>query len=148
MFRFLMNGSVRSIDWSMRTSACDYRTPARYSRGEQNLFVANAEIGVAKPQLFPQISLTKSDGGSFRSSVFSSLMNSQLGIWTYGAQVSQPIVTGGALRGNLRLAKSQHQLSLIAYRQADSAWVRGRLRCVDRLSQTPSTPHSPARVSG
>ena len=72
-----------------------------------------------RPQFFPQISLTGSGGGAFgRSSAFSSLMSSQLGIWSYGAQVSQPIFTGGALRGNLRLAESQHQQALIAYRQA------------------------------
>ena len=86
---------------------------------EQVLVAANAEIGVAKAQFFPQISLTGSGGGAFgRSSAFSGLMNSQLGIWSYGAQVSQPIFTGGALRGNLRAAESQHQQALIAYRQA------------------------------
>jgi len=86
---------------------------------EQTLIAANAEIGVAKAQFFPQISLTGSGGGSFgRSSAFSSLMSSQIGIWSYGAQVSQPIFTGGALRGNLRLAESQHQQALISYRQA------------------------------
>ena len=86
---------------------------------EQVLVAANAEIGVAKAQFFPQISLTGSGGGSYgRSSAFSSLMSSQVGIWSYGAQVSQPIFTGGALRGNLRLAKSQHESALIAYRQS------------------------------
>jgi multidrug efflux system outer membrane protein len=86
---------------------------------EQILVAANADIGVAKAQFFPQISLTGSGGGAFgRSSAFSSLMSSQLGIWSYGAQVTQPIFTGGALRGNLRLAESQHQQALIAYRQA------------------------------
>ena len=85
---------------------------------EQNLIAANAEIGVAKAQFFPQISLTGSGGGAFgRSSAFSSLMSTQLGIWSYGAQVSQPIFTGGALRGNLHLAESEHQQALIAYRQ-------------------------------
>jgi multidrug efflux system outer membrane protein len=85
---------------------------------EQNLVAANAEIGVAKAQFFPQISLTGAGGGSFgRSAAFSSLMGSQLGIWSYGAQVSQPIFTAGALRGNLRVAESQHQQSLLAYRQ-------------------------------
>jgi multidrug efflux system outer membrane protein len=44
-------------------------------------------------------------------------MSTQLGIWSYGAQVSQPIFTGGALQGNLRLAKSQNQQALLAYRQ-------------------------------
>ncbi len=86
---------------------------------EQIMAATNAEIGVAKAQFFPQISLTGSGGGAFgRSSAFSGLMSSQLGIWSYGAQVSQPIFTGGALRGNLRLAESQHQQALIAYRQA------------------------------
>src|SRR5580658_495931 len=85
---------------------------------EQNLVAANAEIGVAKAQFFPQIALTGSGGGSFgRSSAFSSLMSSQLGIWSYGAQVSQPIFTGGALTGNLRLARSQDRQALLAYRQ-------------------------------
>ncbi len=85
---------------------------------EQNLVAANAEIGVAKAQFFPQISLTGSGGGAFgRSSAFSGLMSSQLGTWSYGTQVSQPIFTGGALRGNLRVAKSQHQQALISYRQ-------------------------------
>ena len=85
---------------------------------EQYLIAANAEIGVAKAQFFPQISLTGSGGGAFgRSSAFSSLMSTQLGIWSYGAQVSQPIFTGGALRGNLHLAESEHQQALIAYRQ-------------------------------
>jgi outer membrane protein, multidrug efflux system len=88
-------------------------------QAEQNLVAANAEIGVAKAQFFPDISLTGSGGGSFgRSSAFSSLMSSQLGIWSYGAHVSQPIFTGGALKGNLRLAKSLHEQSLIAYKQA------------------------------
>jgi outer membrane protein, multidrug efflux system len=85
---------------------------------EQILVAANAEVGVAKAQFFPQISLTGSGGGAFgRSSAFSGLMSSQTGTWSYGAQVSEPIFTGGALRGNLRLAKSQHQQALIAYQQ-------------------------------
>jgi multidrug efflux system outer membrane protein len=85
---------------------------------EQLLIASNAEIGVAKAQFFPQIALTGSGGGSFgRSSNFSSLMASQIGIWSYGARVVQPIFTGGALRGRLRLAKSENQQALIAYQQ-------------------------------
>jgi outer membrane protein, multidrug efflux system len=86
---------------------------------EQKLVAANAEIGVAKAEFFPQISLTGSGGASFgRSSAFSGLMSSQLGIWSYGLQVSQPLFTGGALTGNLRFAKSENQQAVIAYRQA------------------------------
>ncbi len=85
---------------------------------EQILIAANADIGVAKAQFFPQISLTGGGGGSFgRDSVFPSRFATQLGVWSYGAQVSQPIFTGGALKGNLHLAESQQQQALLTYRQ-------------------------------
>ena len=104
------------IPAGMPSSLLERRPDIR--EAEQVLVAANAEIGVAKAEFFPQISLTGSGGGSFgRSSAFSSLMSSQLGIWSYGANVSQPIFTGGALRGNLKAAESQHQQALIAYRQ-------------------------------
>ena len=86
---------------------------------EQTLIAANADIGVAKAEFFPQISLTGSGGGVFgRSDLFSRLISSQNGVWSYGAQVSQPIFTGGALRGNLHFAESQHEQALTAYKQA------------------------------
>jgi len=44
-------------------------------------------------------------------------MASQIAFWTYGVQVSQPIFTGGALVGNLHLAKSENAQALIVYRQ-------------------------------
>jgi outer membrane protein, multidrug efflux system len=85
---------------------------------EQDLITANAEIGVARAAFFPQISLTGSGGGAFgRSTLFTGLMSSQTGIWSYGVQVSQPIFTGGALSGNLRLAESEQRQELIAYKQ-------------------------------
>jgi multidrug efflux system outer membrane protein len=85
---------------------------------EQDLIAANAEIGVARAAFFPQISLTGGGGGAFgRSTLLTGLMSSQTGIWSYGAQISQPIFTGGALRGNLKLAESQHRQELIAYQQ-------------------------------
>lgn len=86
---------------------------------EDNLIAANAEIGVAKASFFPQIGLTGSGGGAFgRSTLFSSLMSSHASIWSYGVDVSQPIFTGGALTGNLKLAKAEYQEELIAYKQS------------------------------
>jgi outer membrane protein, multidrug efflux system len=88
-------------------------------QAEQILVSANAQIGVAKAAFFPQISLTGSGGGAFgRSSAFSHLMSSQLGIWSYGVNVSQPIFTGGALRGNLHAAESEHEQALLAYKES------------------------------
>ena len=111
---------------------------------EQILVAANANIGVAKAQFFPQISLTGGGGGSFgRSSVFSSLMTTQLGIWSYGAQVSQPIFTGGALKGNLHLAESQHRTSSDRLPGSDPARIRRSLRRADRLREISSGPDTP-----
>ena len=85
---------------------------------EQVLVAANAEVGVAKAQFFPQVSLTGAGGGSIgRSSAYPGPYPTQIGIWSYGAQIAQPVFTGGALHGNLHLAESQHQQALIAYRQ-------------------------------
>jgi len=75
-------------------------------------------------------------------------MASQIGIWSYGAQVSQPIFTGGALRGNLRLAKSENQQALIAYRQTIQRAFgligyeklhQGRIRQQDTVSDLEET---------
>ena len=88
-------------------------------QAEQNLIAANAQIGVAKASFFPDIGLTGSGGGAFgRSSAFSSVMSTQSSIWAYGAKVSQPIFTGGALTGNLHYAKAYQQEELAAYKQA------------------------------
>jgi outer membrane protein, multidrug efflux system len=88
-------------------------------QAEQNLVAANAEIGVAKAAFFPQIALTGNGGGAAgRSTVFSSIINSNIGTWGAAAQLTQPIFTAGRLRGNLRSAQSQQRQSLITYKQA------------------------------
>ncbi len=97
------------------------------SQAEQNLISANAQIGVAKAAFFPQISLTGTGGGAVgRSTVFSSIVNSNIGTWGGAAQLTQPIFTAGRLRGNLHFAESQQRQSLIAYKQA----IQGAFRDV------------------
>jgi multidrug efflux system outer membrane protein len=89
------------------------------SQAEQNLISANAQIGVARAAFFPQINLTGTGGGAAgQSTVFTSLLNSNLGTWGVAGQITQPIFTAGRLRGNLRSAESLQQQSLIAYKQA------------------------------
>jgi multidrug efflux system outer membrane protein len=85
---------------------------------EQNLVAANANIGVAKAMFFPQISLLGSGGGAWGHSSFSgSNIPAPLGVGSYAASVAQPIFQGGALRNNLRYAKSLDQQALIGYQQ-------------------------------
>src|SRR6267154_1403093 len=110
-------GLPPDVPAGMPSSLLERRPDIR--QAEQFLIAANAQIGVAKAEFFPQISLTGSGGGGFgRSSAFSSLMSSQTGLWSYGVQVSQPIFQGGALRGNLHFAESQHEQALISYKQS------------------------------
>jgi multidrug efflux system outer membrane protein len=86
---------------------------------EQNLVAANANIGVAKAMFFPQISLLGSGGAAFGHSQFAgSNIPAPLGVGTYAATASQPIFEGGALRNNLRYAKSQERQALIGYEQS------------------------------
>ena len=85
---------------------------------EQNLVAANANIGVAKAMFFPQISLLGSGGASFGHSQFNgSNIPAPLGVGSYAASAAQPIFTGGALRNNLRYAKSEDRQALIGYQQ-------------------------------
>jgi outer membrane protein, multidrug efflux system len=85
---------------------------------EQNLVAANANIGVAKAMLFPQISLLGSGGAAFGHSQFpGSHIPAPLGVGNYAAAASQPVFEGGALRNNLRYARSEERQALIGYQQ-------------------------------
>jgi multidrug efflux system outer membrane protein len=67
---------------------------------------------------FPQISLSGSGGAAFGHSAFlGSGIPAPLGIGSYAASLTQPIFQGGALRNNLRYAKSQERQALISYQQ-------------------------------
>ena len=93
-------------------------------QAEQQLIAANAQIGVAKAQYFPQIALTASSG--YQSSALSNLFTSPAGFWTFGSTLAQPIFTGGRLRSNVRLAEAQEQESLLFYKET----IQGAFRDV------------------
>lgn len=93
-------------------------------QAEEQLISANAQIGVARAQYFPQISLTASSG--YQSSSLTSLFTSPAGFWTFGSTLAQPIFTAGRLRSNVRLAEAQQQESLLFYKQT----IQGAFRDV------------------
>lgn len=82
---------------------------------EQQLVAANAQIGVAKANYFPQISLTGTAG--YQSSALTSLFTSQAGFWTAGGSALQPIFEGGRIRGGVRLARARAEEARLAYQQ-------------------------------
>jgi outer membrane protein, multidrug efflux system len=72
-----------------------------------------AAVGVAKAQFFPQLTLT--GGGGTESSALSQIASTRNIAWNVAGGLTQPIFTGGQLRGNLNLAKAQQQQALINY---------------------------------
>jgi outer membrane protein, multidrug efflux system len=82
---------------------------------EQNLIAANAEIGAARAQLFPQLSLTGTAGVT--SIGLHNLFDWGARSWNWTAGVSQPIFNAGALRANVRLTEAQQQQAVLTYQQ-------------------------------
>ena len=82
-------------------------------QAEQQLIEANARIGVARAQFFPQLSITAAGGvgGSDFSTIFDP--DSRL-IYGIGA-LTQPIFEGGKLRGQLQLSEETKKEMVLNY---------------------------------
>jgi multidrug efflux system outer membrane protein len=86
------------------------------SQAEQNLIVANAQIGAAKAQYFPTISLTGTMGT--QSSELSNLFQGPARIWSFTGSFVGPIFTGGAIAGQVRQAEAGREAALLSYKNA------------------------------
>ena len=82
---------------------------------EQNLVAANAEVGVAKANLFPTISLT-AVGGSI-SNALSSLFSGPARTWSAGADALQPLLSSQRNLYQLQLADAQKHQALLQYQK-------------------------------
>jgi outer membrane protein, multidrug efflux system len=84
-------------------------------QAEQTLVAANAQIGVARAQFFPQLSLTGSAG--FGGSALSDLVDgSSKTIYGIGT-LTEPIFEGGKLRGQLKLSRETKEEMVINYQK-------------------------------
>jgi multidrug efflux system outer membrane protein len=84
-------------------------------QSEAQLKAANANIGVARAQFFPQLSISASAGvgGSNFSNIFDSNARTIYGI----GSLTQPLFEGGKLRGQLNQAKAADQEMVITYQK-------------------------------
>ena len=89
---------------------------------EARLVAANAQIGVARAQFFPQFSLTGTGGIS--SSQLKGLAETGNVFYLASGGVTQPIFQGGRLRNNLRLAEAQEKELVATYQQTIAAALR------------------------
>jgi multidrug efflux system outer membrane protein len=85
-------------------------------QAEQDLIAANALIGAARAQYFPTISLTGLFGSL--SSEFSSLFKGSAKVWSYAANASMPIFTGGGIAGQVQSAEARQQQALFHYQKS------------------------------
>jgi multidrug efflux system outer membrane protein len=84
-------------------------------QAEAQLKAANAQIGVARAQFFPQLSISASAGvgGDSFPAIFDTGGKTIYGIGT----LAQPIFQGGKLRGQYELSKQQKEEMLLTYQK-------------------------------
>lgn len=83
---------------------------------EQNLVAANANVGVAKANLFPSIALTAAGGSE--SSALSQLFSGPARTWSFGASLLQPLLSSQSSLYQLDLANAQKRQALLQYEQS------------------------------
>jgi NodT family efflux transporter outer membrane factor (OMF) lipoprotein len=80
---------------------------------EQDLIAANAEIGVARAQYFPQLTISGLLGG--QSTQLARLFSGPNAAWNLAPQLAQPIFTAGRLKNGVRLAEADREHALVEY---------------------------------
>ncbi|MFC4527598.1 efflux transporter outer membrane subunit [Dyella halodurans] len=103
--------AVPSIPAGLPSSLLDQRPDIR--QAEQALVSANAQIGAARAQYFPTISLTGLFGAA--STALSSLWSGPAKLWSYAGAASVPIFTAGAIAGTVKQAEARQQEALFTY---------------------------------
>lgn len=83
---------------------------------EYNLRAANGDIGAARAELFPRITLTGLLG--FASSALGSLFSGGAFTWSAAANGAYPIFRAGAGKANVALSEAQRDALLATYRKA------------------------------
>jgi len=85
-------------------------------QAEMLLVAANANVGVAKADFFPQFPLTASFGA--QSTAITSFLQGPATFWSLAAQVAQPLYEGGRLRSNYNLAWAKRDEAELSYKQS------------------------------
>jgi outer membrane protein, multidrug efflux system len=83
---------------------------------EQNLVAANAQVGVAKANLFPNITLTAFGGGV--SNALSSLFSGPARTWSVGASALQPLLSSQRNLYQVDFADAQKRQALLEYQKS------------------------------
>ncbi len=85
-------------------------------QAEQELIAANAQIGAAKAEYFPRISLTSFLGAQSRA--LSDLLTGPARVATAGLGATAPIFNAGRTRANVHLAEAVQREAVVNYQRA------------------------------
>ncbi len=85
-------------------------------QAEHQLRAANANIGAARAQLFPSITLTANGGSASRS--LSQLFANGTASWLFAPQINIPIFSGGRNDAGLKSVEVAKQISIATYEKA------------------------------
>jgi NodT family efflux transporter outer membrane factor (OMF) lipoprotein len=84
-------------------------------QAEQELIAANAQIGAAKAEYFPRISLTGFLGAQSRA--LSDLLSAPARTWTLAADATVPVFNAGRTRGNVEFVEAVHRELIVNYQR-------------------------------
>lgn len=91
-------------------------------QAEQELVAANAQIGVAKADYFPRISLTGFFGGQSRA--LTDLLSGPARLATASISAAAPLINRGRVRGNVEFAEAAQREAAVNYERSVFAAFR------------------------
>lgn len=101
-----------NIDTSLPSDLLERRPDIAES--ERQMASANAQIGVAKAAYYPSVVLFGE--GGWNSINVSQLFNAESAIWAVGANIAEPIFTGGARRAQVQFSQAGYDATVANYR--------------------------------
>jgi outer membrane protein, multidrug efflux system len=87
---------------------------------ERSMAAANARIGVARAAYYPSIMLGPGFGqpnAGWQSNAVSTLFDAPSRLWSIGLSATQTLFDAGKTRANVRIANSDYEAAVAAYRQ-------------------------------
>lgn len=102
-----------SIPADLPSTLLDRRPDIR--QAEQQLIAANAQIGAAKAQYFPTISLTSAVGGQSRA--LSDLFTGPARLWSFSPGATAPIFNAGRIRNEVKYSEAVQREAALTYQK-------------------------------
>lgn len=106
-------------------------------QAEEALVAANAQIGVAKADLFPLVSLTGSLGAE--SKMLAALLTRPAAIWSLGPALAMPLFDAGRRNARVDAAAARTQQALVNYQKSVETAFREVADALTNVQQSAAT---------